>query len=138
MQTPQTVEIFHSLRCFFWLMGVFKGVHLFYRFKNRMLRSTSSRAPGDHRSCIGNACHRAYFGGCGLCQIMHKLLLQQAGALGFMLDPVNNFIAGGVASTLMTWMVQGYREEPEEMAQLLTGYITRLAPEKSEAFSPQP
>lgn len=65
-----------------------------------------------------------------LMQMLYKTILQQAGGFRFLLSPVNNFIAGGVASTVMTWMLQGYLQSPEVIASNLTDYITRLQSEQ--------
>ncbi len=41
------------------------------------------------------------------------------------------FASGGVASIIMQWGIQGYRQSPEEIASLLSGFITRIQPNGS-------
>ena len=62
--------------------------------------------------------------------MFYQILMQRSDSLVFMTDPVNNFIAGGVASCIMTWVLRGCAEPPEQVARNLTGFISRLAPEK--------
>lgn len=65
-----------------------------------------------------------------LTKMFYQILMQRSDSLVFMTDPVNNFIAGGVASCIMTWVLQDCAEPPEQVARSLTDFISLLAPQK--------
>ena len=62
-----------------------------------------------------------------LMHLFYELMMQHARNLGYIAAPINRFIAGGVASTVMAWMLQGCTESPENVAQYLDNCISRLA-----------
>ena len=62
-----------------------------------------------------------------LFKMQYELLLRHSDKLHFLADPVNNFIAGGVASTMMTWIIQGCMSPPEEVARYLFDCISKLS-----------
>ncbi|MGN0998452.1 MAG: TetR/AcrR family transcriptional regulator [Faecousia sp.] len=74
----------------------------------------------------------AIYGGTNgnLTQMFYQILMKRSDSLVFMTDPVNNFIAGGVASCIMTWVLLGCSEPPEQIARKLTGFISKIAPQK--------
>lgn len=64
--------------------------------------------------------------GGNLMQILDRVLMQNSSNLGYMTDPANIFIAGGVGSMLMAWMLRGFSEPPENVARYLAGCISCL------------
>ena len=58
--------------------------------------------------------------------LYYDLLIRYFTNIGILLDPTNNFIAGGVSSTIMTWMIQGCKTPPEEIAQYIYDCISKL------------
>lgn len=61
-----------------------------------------------------------------LMHVFYQVMIHRAGNLGFLAAPINKFIAGGVAGTIMTWIMQGCAEPPEKVAQYLTDCISKL------------
>lgn len=61
-----------------------------------------------------------------LMHVFYQVMVKRAGNLEFLAAPLNKFIAGGVAGTIMTWMMQGCMEPPEQVARYLTECITKL------------
>ena len=62
-----------------------------------------------------------------LFKLHYDISMRHANKLHFLADPVNNFIAGGVASTIMTWMIQGCTVPPEDVARYLFDCISKLS-----------
>lgn len=62
-----------------------------------------------------------------LFKLQYDLILRHSDKLHFLADPVNNFVAGGVASTIMTWMIRGCTTPPEEVAQYIFDCINKLS-----------
>ena len=62
-----------------------------------------------------------------LFKLHYNLSLRHASKLQFLQDPVNNFVAGGVASAIMAWMIQGCTTPPEEVAKYLFDCISKLS-----------
>ncbi len=68
-----------------------------------------------------------------LMPLFHKLVMGQMGNLGFMANPCNLFIAGGVGSTIMAWVMMEFRDPPERIAQSLADCASVLMlPEPEE------
>ena len=61
-----------------------------------------------------------------LTPMIYRLVTRHFEDLQFLLNPTNNFIAGGVASVLAAWMLRGYPTSPEEMAQILADHADIL------------
>lgn len=59
-------------------------------------------------------------------QILGKVLMQYSDTLGYMSNPINTFIAGGVGSTVMSWALQGFKKSPETVAEYMTDCVFRL------------
>lgn len=69
-----------------------------------------------------------YLNGSGdLFKLHYDISMRHANKLHFLTDPANNFIAGGVASTIMTWMITGCTAPPEDVASYLFDYISKLS-----------
>lgn len=66
-----------------------------------------------------------------LFQMFHAVLMRHSGELSFLSSSENHFLAGGVSSVLAAWMIRGFPESPEEMAQMLTAYIRRITGEEA-------
>lgn len=64
-----------------------------------------------------------------LMKLFHGVLIQHSGTLGYMSDPVNTFISGGIGSTVMSWTLRGFAEPPETVALQMAECISRLMPE---------
>lgn len=61
-----------------------------------------------------------------LMPLFHAHLLRQRNSMSFMKDGRNRFIAGGVSSTLMAWVVEGFPQTPEEIARAMTEWVSLL------------
>lgn len=62
-----------------------------------------------------------------LLQLYYDTMLHHFSNLGILLDPTNNFLAGGIASTIMAWVMQGCTTPAEEMAEFLYDCIAKLS-----------
>ena len=94
----------------------------------------------DSYECIRDICNvyyenrkmmPIYFNAGGdLFKIQYELLLRHSDHLQFLVNPVNNFIAGGVASSIMTWIIGGCATSPEALAEYIFNCISKLSGEK--------
>lgn len=67
-----------------------------------------------------------------LFQLFYTVLMRHAGKLAFLSSVKGHFLAGGVASVLVAWMVRGFPESPEELAANLAEYISAVQSEDSK------
>ncbi len=57
----------------------------------------------------------------------YDTMVRHFSSMGTLMDPVNHFIAGGVASTMMTWIIQGCMTPSEDVAKYICDCINKLS-----------
>lgn len=62
-----------------------------------------------------------------LLPVYYDTMMRGFPEVSLLADPVNNFIAGGMASTIMAWVMTGCTTPPEQMATFLFDCIKKIS-----------